>query len=396
MFSYPLITTDSHFPLPPWLADELPADLRKLVPHLEHRQDETYLVRPAPFFRVDPDEIGKTRTSGNNVTDALAMGIKVDPEDERQIARLLQGNCCLEARPGFTVDSRLEEMERDGVSGEILISNFFGGPEDPEVDRLWCRIQNDWAAATFKDHLFRFAPTIVLPLSDVNYAAQELERAAGLGLRPGLLPYFIRGRSFADPAWEPLWETAARIKVPLAFHVCGRGDYNGEGGAPLNFPGTHLTMMNYLMAATTEVLGSLVNSGVFERHPELQVLLIETSAGWLSWFMESSDFFYDSRYSNESPISVRAHMGIELLDLAPPSYYIRRNVKCTFMHDPIAIRDRHDIGIQCLMWGNDYPHAEGLFPNSRSMNEKQFAGVPPKEIMAIVHDTAAEVLGLEV
>ena len=48
------------------------------------------------------------------------------------------------------------------------------------------------------------------------------------------------------------------------------------------------------------------------------------------------------------------------------------------------------------MWGNDYPHREGLFPHSRELNEKQFAGVPDKEIMQIVHDNAAKFLGLEV
>ncbi|MDT4892922.1 MAG: hypothetical protein QOE97_1957 [Pseudonocardiales bacterium] len=395
MLDFPLITTDSHFPAPLALAEKLPERYRSDVPRLDLRDDGAYLVRPLPFLTAEMDEMGMG-SSGNNVTDALAKGIRVDPDDEVEIARILQGNCCDEARPGFSVESRLEEMERDGVVGELLIRNLFGGPKDPEGDLLWCQIQNDWAAAVFKDDFGAFAPSIVLPFSDIGAAAVELERAAALGLRPGLLPYFIPGHSFAHPEWEPLWQAAERAQVPLAFHVNGRGEFNGSSKVPTNLPGTHLTMMNYLFAATTETLGALVNGGVFERHPDLQVGLIETGAGWLSWFMESSDYYHGSRYSTDPARSLRAQMGVEELELAPPSYYIRRNVRCSFMYDPSAIRNRHLTGLRSLMWGNDYPHAEGLFPNSRAINEKQFDGVSPGEIMAIVHDNAAEYLGLTV
>jgi predicted TIM-barrel fold metal-dependent hydrolase len=155
-------------------------------------------------------------------------------------------------------------------------------------------------------------------------------------------------------------------------------------------------MLQYAFAATTETVGALVNSGVFERHPNLQVAIVESTAGWLEWFMESADYYYDHRYSTHETLSLRAMMGVELLDLAPPSYYIKRNMKVCFMWDPVAIRRRKEIGIDVLMWGNDYPHPEGIWPNSRAQNEKQFAGVPEKDIMAIVHDNAAEFLNLTV
>ena len=59
------------------------------------------------------------------------------------------------------------------------------------------------------------------------------------------------------------------------------------------------------------------------------------------------------------------------------------------MDDPVAIRSRDLTGLDCLMWGNDYPHQEGVFPDSQEWVEKQFAGVPEPEIMHIVHDNAA-------
>jgi hypothetical protein len=81
---------------------------------------------------------------------------------------------------------------------------------------------------------------------------------------------------------------------------------------------------------------------------------------------------------------------------APPSFYIRRQIACTFMDDPVAIRNRDITGLDCLMWGNDYPHQEGVFPDSQEWVDKQFDGVPESEIMHIVHDNAARTFGLTV
>ena len=78
---------------------------------------------------------------------------------------------------------------------------------------------------------------------------------------------------------------------------------------------------------------------------------------------------------------------------APPGYYIRRQAKATFMWDPVAIANREFTGIECLMWGNDYPHEEGSFPHSQEWVSKQFAGIPEADIERMVRGNAREVFG---
>ncbi len=78
----------------------------------------------------------------------------------------------------------------------------------------------------------------------------------------------------------------------------------------------------------------------------------------------------------------------------PPSHYIKRQAKATFMWDPVAVASRHSTGLDCLMWGNDYPHFEGSFPDSQAWIDKQFAGVPEAEIDQIVRANAARVFRL--
>jgi predicted TIM-barrel fold metal-dependent hydrolase len=65
------------------------------------------------------------------------------------------------------------------------------------------------------------------------------------------------------------------------------------------------------------------------------------------------------------------------------------------MYDPVAINNRHVTGIETLMWGNDYPHPEGTWPDSQQVNADQFDGVDPTEVDAIVAGNAARVFGFD-
>ena len=53
-------------------------------------------------------------------------------------------------------------------------------------------------------------------------------------------------------------------------------------------------------------------------------------------------------------------------------------------------------GTDCLLWGNDYPHREGSFPESQEWVEKQFDGVPEPEIEAMTWGNASKLFGLTV
>jgi hypothetical protein len=78
-----------------------------------------------------------------------------------------------------------------------------------------------------------------------------------------------------------------------------------------------------------------------------------------------------------------------------PSEYVRRQFHVSFQDDPVAVASRHITGVPTIVWGNDYPHAEGSFRGSRQLIAEQFADVPDGERAAIVGGTLAQVLGLE-
>ncbi|WP_438018422.1 amidohydrolase family protein [Sorangium sp. So ce315] len=383
-----LITTDSHIAIPFEVADELPEKYRRQVPHLERRANGTYLMRP---------DIANMM-SISDAHNPLVAGIKVDLDDEASMARLAIGNSQEHIAASLYPKGRLAEMEKDGVVAEVLLgksaTGYFGGP-DPDVSVAWCKLNNDWYADTYKDYFGQFAPSIWLPVpAGVDACVKELERAAGLGLRPVLMPEVIREKPWYLREWEPLWEACAALKVPFVLHVSGTGLLMPWVSLkPEENPAGSLNTWIGMAGHTAELLGMFVNAGILERHPDLQVVFTELHAGWLAWAMHLYDHYTLDPVNREQATS----FGYPVSSLKElPSYYIKRQVKCSFLWDPMAIKNRHETGLDCLMWSNDYPHTESMWPDSQVLIEKQFAGVPEDEITKLVHDNAAKLYGFTV
>jgi predicted TIM-barrel fold metal-dependent hydrolase len=204
-FDYGFISSDSHIGTPPHIADELPPEHRRRVTHLEERADGIYLVRPMSGgfaamakggdMTIMSDEDQKKLAGADEMTLALANGVKVDPEDDETIAGYVTGNVSAGSKPSLLPKGRLVDMRRDGIDAEVLIgAGGFAALADPDMEVAWARITNDWLAETYKDHFRQFAPGISLPLSDIDASVQEVQRAAALGLRPVLLPQYVMGK----------------------------------------------------------------------------------------------------------------------------------------------------------------------------------------------------------
>ena len=77
-----------------------------------------------------------------------------------------------------------------------------------------------------------------------------------------------------------------------------------------------------------------------------------------------------------------------------PSAYFRRQGFVTFQRDPVGIANVEQTGSRCLLWGSDYPHPEGTFPDSRKILEEQFRDVPQEITDRIVFANAAELYAI--
>ena len=109
-------------------------------------------------------------------------------------------------------------------------------------------------------------------------------------------------------------------------------------------------------------------------------MLTEQSSGWIPGTLSMLDFQY-SRFTDAA--NAESHFGAELVKAIPepPSYYWKNNcfVGASFLR-PNEAPLRYDIGIDKIMWGQDYPHIEGTYPYTTEALRHTFAGIDPDEV----------------
>jgi predicted TIM-barrel fold metal-dependent hydrolase len=77
-----------------------------------------------------------------------------------------------------------------------------------------------------------------------------------------------------------------------------------------------------------------------------------------------------------------------------PSEYWRRQCRATFQFDRIGTKLIEDMGVETLMWGSDYPHPDGIWPDSSEYIEKPFGHLPAEVTYKITCENAGKFYGL--
>ncbi|HZR85067.1 MAG TPA: amidohydrolase family protein [Candidatus Binatia bacterium] len=352
-----LISADSHVNEPPEMFGErLPAALRPRAPRVETVGGVDCLVMEGMRPRKMPR--GREALTGEALARAQAGG--------------------------WEPSLRIRDQERDGVAGEVVFPTLalqacFMAP-DAELQLALARAYNDWVAEVFTPHPDRFAVAGIVPMADVAGACREAERVARLGLRSLFLPSRVLDRPYNDPAYDPFWAVAEASGLPLTFHA-------GTGHEPRVERGPGGAVINYLLGSQIDgahVILYLTMAGVLERFPGLRVVTVETGSAWLGWVMTTMDEIYEKHAMWARPkLALR------------PSDYVRRQCHVTFQNDPVGVHNREFTGVEALVWGSDYPHPEGTWPDSRAALARQLAGVPADEVALMVGGTAARLFGFD-
>jgi predicted TIM-barrel fold metal-dependent hydrolase len=139
---------------------------------------------------------------------------------------------------------------------------------------------------------------------------------------------------------------------------------------------------NQLYIATT--LASIIVGGALERYPTLRIVLGESGIGWIPYVLDHMDAEFEDRFKGLVPMKMK------------PSDYWRRQCRATFQCDRIgtlpAMLDF--LGSETVMWGSDYPHTDGLFPDSQEYIQRQFGHLPGATQRRITCENARAFYGL--
>ena len=301
----------------------------------------------------------------------------------------------------------LEDMDLDGVDVQVMHPNLslFGlYSDDHELSMAHARVYNDYIAERFTPYFDRIVPTAPVPITDIDDAVAEIERVAALGFRAILLPA-TPPRNYYTRDLDPVWAAAQANGVHVFIHTqTGGVKVNDpasttlkvvmESAAQVNQPMTEkaaakrmITQCIYGAMVPQQVICELIGGGVPERFPDLHFALIEFNAHWLASLVGSMDKCWitgigqdadwwlgcwdDTRPADDQPSMAQL---FRLNEKWPyplmPSEYVQRQFHVSFQDDPVAVACRHITGLSTVVWGNDYPHAEGTFRGSQELLDR--------------------------
>ena len=206
-----------------------------------------------------------------------------------------------------------------------------------------------------------------------------LQRCAKLGLKGVELGLTHDMTPLWHPDWEPVWHASDDTGLPIHVHTIGPAvdrRWLTEPGFYRPWLATHISSFQIPMMS---VLSSVIFGGALERHPNMRFVIGESGIGWLPYALERLDFEWEDQFQDLIP--------------QPPSLYWRRQMYATFQVDRTGLRNLDAIGEDTVMWGSDFPHPDGTWPDSRDLLTPQLEDLSAATKRKILCDNAAELYG---
>jgi predicted TIM-barrel fold metal-dependent hydrolase len=308
---------------------------------------------------TQPGVLGSLGGMGKNIAESkkireMAMRGELKPEDIRGM-RPAPEQTYLKGAAFGTMDmkERLQLLDKEGMAKAVLYPTIGLLWEaelfDAELSQAYCRAYNRWIADFCRDSGGRLIPIAHLSLGDPQAAANELERAVKDGCKGAFVcPFTITRKPQGHPDHDVVFAAAQDLDVPFAIHPTFE---------PIEF-GVHHRFDNFTWAAwyfdlfagqgVQHGFATLFQFGVFDRFPKLKVVVLESGAGWIGYWLDRADAIFTG-----------TTLGATVRLAEKPSYYFRD--RCYISADPdertiAAMMEL--VGENKFFWASDYPHPD--------------------------------------
>ena len=325
--------------------------------------------------------------------------------------------------------ARLADMEAMGVDQALLYPTWFAEGfalvRDPDVAYALARAYNDWVADFCRAAPKRLFAAALLPLQNMDFAIEELTRAAALPcFRAAFIrPAFVEDHYLNHPYYEPLWAQLERLGITAAVHATpglwnpewtshgpffekvkdrlvqpalpggGGGPFaGGSGGAaqtpvfvgatPLGHPISPILapwLDNHMFVAST-----LIGFTVMERYPAMKVVVAHGKASWMQEVLEKME-------ASTRVIPLLHHYPVST---EPEEMWAHGNVMLGFDAEERLVRKLPQDFADKVVWGSRYPHHDTTSALD-AIAQLRDAAVPEPLIARMMGQNAAVQLGVE-
>jgi predicted TIM-barrel fold metal-dependent hydrolase len=370
-----VVDADSHWSEPADLfTKRAPARFRDRVPHVE-------VVDGEPSWIFDGNVVGRHSAAGV---------IGRDGTKEQAHRALFEWTADDVHLGAHDPEARIGVLDEIGIDAQIIFPSTIGlggqdlgAVADEQLKRVSIEIYNDGMAEIQEQSGNRLLPLPLMPAWDVDTCIAEAKRVAAMGARGVNMtsdPDDLGAPDLANRAWDPFWETCSELQLPVHFHIgasvtgmtfYGRYPWDSHG------PNTKLAIGGTLLfIGNARVVTNLILSGMFDRHPDLQMVSVESGIGWIPFILETLDYEMAENAPDELALLAK-----------PPSEYFRSNLYATFWfeNNRNKLGDLVEaVGEDRILFETDFPHPTCLYPGPLESVEAKMAGLdeaPRRKIM---------------
>ncbi|MCB0994747.1 MAG: amidohydrolase family protein [Acidimicrobiales bacterium] len=317
-----------------------------------------------------------------------------DPEDEI-------------ARCRFDSALRLARLEAEGIVAEVLFPDtqppfypssavFASQPRnDEDYRRRFAGLQahNRWTVDFCAEVPGRRKAPVQVFLYDIDDAVAEIRWGAAHGMPAVLVPAIAPNHPLPGlwhERYDPIWAVCEELAIAVNQHIgAGTPDVSAH-------PADGAALMYEVHWFARRSLWHMIFGGVFDRFPSLKLIMTEEGLGWTEPELRRLDYYVGNvKNRPELDQSKFGSRALGPLQLMPSDYFARNCWIGASALSPAEIGYRHEVGIDRIMWGADYPHPEGTIPHNREALRATFAGLPEHECRAMLATNAADVYGFD-
>lgn len=303
----------------------------------------------------------------------------------------------------YEAKARIDFLDAEGIVACVLYPNVGGFGMggflklgEPELMLECVRAYNDWLLDWCSADPQRLIGVMATPFWDIAASVTEIQRCASLGYSAVLMcnqPQDHGQPLLRDRHWDPIWAAAEEAGMSISFHV-GGGDLSDVAddtagiGAKANF--ARASAMAFL--DNGRCLGDIILGGIPHRFPKLKMVSVESGVSWLPFVIEALDWQWKNNGVRHE------HPEYDLL----PSEYFRRQIYGSFWFEEAGIATALEMFPNNILFETDYPHPTCQAPGPASAGthprlyaEVALAGISEQIVGKVLHDTAADLYGLE-
>jgi 5-carboxyvanillate decarboxylase len=235
------------------------------------------------------------------------------------------------------IEARLKDMDDAGIERHLLSLGPSVEQYEASLGTSIARAVNERVIEVVKKYPKRFAGLATIASQDPESAADELERVVKLGLKGAMIKSHVNGEYLDEKKYWVIFERAAKLGVPIYLHP--KEPSPGMIQPYLKYPQLTGAMWGYGAETGLHAM-RLICSGLFDKYPELKIILGHLGEAIPFWLWR-----------------IDAKGNIDNL-AKKPSEYFRDNFYVTtsgmFWHPAIQLV-HSALGVDRILFAVDYP-----------------------------------------